>query len=368
MKLRYKIAGGTLAVIVLAVAGLAVAVSYDAPCEAAPAIPPGAETMQAVIYRCYGGPEEVLAVETVAKPVPADDELLVRVRAAGINPLDWHYMRGSPYLMRLSSGLGAPEDGRMGVDFAGTVEAVGSQVTEFAVGDRVFGGQNGAFAEYLTVGEDSAVAAMPDDLAFEPAGTVGIAGVTALQALRDHGRVEAGDRVLVNGASGGVGTFAVQIAKSMGAQVTGVCSTRNVGMVRALGADRVIDYTQENYLEGDERYDVVIDAVGNNSPQANARVVAAGGRIVIVGGLKGDWIAPFVRPLQALAYSPFVEADMGAMLAVLRQADLEYLAQLMAAGKVTPEVGRSYGLPEVPEAIAQSETGHARGKLVVRIE
>ncbi len=230
--------------IVVAVAALAIAMSHNAACPSGtiPALATGATPMKAAVYRCYG-PPEVVKIEDVARPVPADDEVLVRVRAAGINPVEWHYMRGEPYLMRLSAGFGRPKDPRLGVDFSGTVEAVGSRVTKFKPGEAVFGARSGALAEYVTVPESRNVLPKPERITFEQAGGVGVAGVTALQALRDKGQLKPGQRVLINGASGGVGTFAVQIAKALGAEVTGVCSTRNVELVRSIGADHVIDYT-----------------------------------------------------------------------------------------------------------------------------
>ena len=213
--------------------------------------------MKAVVHRCYGSPD-VLALEDLQKPTPVGDQLLIRVKAAAVNPLDWHYMRGSPYIMRLSSGIGAPGEPRLGVDFAGVVEAVGDEVNEFQPGDAVFGGMTGAFGEYVLMGEGRSVVHKPENVSFEQAAAVPIAAITALQALRDSGGVEAGDKVLINGASGGVGTYAVQIAKWMGAEVHGVCSTRNVELVRSLGADRVIDYKKDSYVQGDEIYDVCL--------------------------------------------------------------------------------------------------------------
>ena len=220
--------------------------------------------MKAIVSRCYGSPA-VLRLENIAVPTPKDDEVLVRVRAASVNPLDWHYMRGTPYLVRTESGYGTPENPRLGVDFAGTVEAVGRNVKRFQPGDEVFGGKTGAFAEYVTIREGRAIAVKPTNVTFEQAASVPIAGLTALQALRDKGKIHAGQKVLINGASGGVGTFAVQIAKSYGAEVTGVCSTRNVELVRSLGADHVIDYTREDFTKDDQRYDLILDNVGNHT-------------------------------------------------------------------------------------------------------
>lgn len=367
MKLRYKIVGGLFAVVVLCLASLAVILSRNDACAPTPELSEQATPMQAIVHRCYGSPD-VLALEDIAKPVPGDNEILVKIHAAAVNPLDWHYLRGSPYLMRLESGLGTPEDVRMGVDFAGTVEAVGKDVERFEPGDAVFGGRSGAFAEYVTVREDGAVVLKPDSLSFEQAAAVPIAAITALQAIRDKGKVQAGQKVLINGASGGVGTFAVQIAKSYGADVTGVCSTRNVEMVQSIGADRVIDYTRENYTEGEQVYDVIIDMVGNHSLSANRRVLQSYGVLVIVGGPKGNWFAPFANPLKALILSRFVDQELVMLLASLKQDDLRVLGELMQAGEVTPVIDRRYTLSEVPDAVRYSESGRARGKIVINVQ
>jgi NADPH:quinone reductase-like Zn-dependent oxidoreductase len=367
MKLRYKIAGGVLVFVAVAISSLAVVLSYDSDCGPAPAISGETELMQAIVYRCYGSPD-VLVLEDTAKPVPADDEVLVRVRAAAVNPLDWHYMRGSPYFMRLGSGLGAPKDPRLGVDFAGTVEAVGSDVSQFKPGDAVFGGAAGAFAEYVTVREDRGLASKPANISFEQAASAPIAAITALQGLRDEGQIKPGQKVLINGASGGVGTFAVQIAKSLGAEVTGVCSTRNLELVRSIGADHVIDYTRENYTDSGKKYDLIIDNVGNHALLANRRVLSPEGKLVIVGGQGGNWLGPMLRPIGAMMLSPFVDQDMGMMLAKMDKDDLAILADLMEAGKVTPVIDRRFLLDEVPAAIRYSEEGHARGKIIVNVE
>ena len=364
MKLRYKIASGILLVLGVAIASLAVVISHNSACEPAPELSGGSETMKAIVYRCYGS-ADVLAVENIEKPAPADDEILVKVHAASVNPLDWHYMRGSPYLMRLGTGLGAPKETRLGVDFAGTVEAVGSNVERLKPGDQVFGGTIGAFAEYITVREGRSLAMKPANVTFEQAAAVGVAGITALQALRDHGKLEAGQKVLINGASGGVGTFAVQIAKALGAEVTGVCSTRNVDMVRSIGADHVFDYKKENYTESGEQYDLIVDMVGNHSLLANRRVLSPDGIFVMVGGPKGNWLKPFLGPIKALVLSPFVKQDFGMMLAKFSADDLAALADLMQSGKLTPVIDRHYPLSEVPAAMRYSEEGRARGKIII---
>jgi NADPH:quinone reductase-like Zn-dependent oxidoreductase len=277
-------------------------------------------------------------------------------------------MRGSPYIMRLGAGIGAPKDSRLGVDFAGTVEAVGKTVTRFKPGDEVFGGRTGAFAEYVIVPENRALALKPSNVTFEQAASVPIAAITALQALRDKGKLKPGQKVLINGASGGVGTFAVQIAKTFGAEVTGVCSTRNVEMVRSLGADHVIDYKLEDYTQSGQHYDLIIDMVGNHSLLANRKVLNSNGILVMVGGAKGNWIAPLKNPIKALMLSPFVDQELVLILARLRQDDLTIIGDLMQAGKVTPVIDRRYRLSEVPAAIRYSEEGHARGKIIIDVE
>jgi len=367
MKLRYKIAGGVLGLVVIAVIALAMVLGHTSPCEPAPVIEGDTETMKAIRYRCYGS-ADVVEFADVEKPEPAANEVLVKVRAAGVNPLDWHYMHGSPYLMRLGSGLGKPTDTRMGVDFAGVVAAVGQDVTRFKPGDEVFGGRTGAFAEFVVVPEDRGITHKPEQVTFEQAASVPIAALTALQALRDSGQLQRGGRVLINGASGGVGTFAVQIAKAMGAEVHGVCSTRNVEMVRSLGADYVFDYKQENYTESEHRYDLIVDMVGNHSVSANRRVLQPDGRLVIVGGAKGDWIAPMVYPLKAMLVSLFVSQELMMMLAKMTPEDLVVIADLMRDGKVTSVIDQRFSLEEVADAIRYSETGRARGKIIIRID
>lgn len=360
------IAGAISLVLALALLGLFVGYwRSDNDCEQRRATAPK-NPMKAIVYCDYGSPE-VLKLEDVEKPVPGDDQVLVRVRAVSVNPLDWHYMRGTPYFMRLGAGLRKPKETRFGVDFAGTVEAVGKNVTEFKSGDEVFGGRTGAFAEYVAISEKR-LARKPANMTFEQAASVPIAALTALQALRDHGKVQPGQTVLINGASGGVGTFAVQIAKSMGAHVTGVSSTRNVELVRSIGAEQVVDYTREDFTQGSQRYDVIIDMVGNHSPSAYARVLNPKGVYVMVGGQKGQWIDPMPRVAHMFVYSKFVDQKFGFMLANITKEDLNNLRELMETGKVTPVIDRRYTLPQLPEAIAYLEEGRARGKVVVSVE
>lgn len=366
MKLRYKIASGILVFFFLLFSTVALVIGYTADC------PPAAEaasgsTMKAVVSRCYGGPE-VLEYADVPLPVPKKDEVLVKVHAAGVNPLDWHYMRGSPFVMRLMSGIGAPGEASMGRDFAGVVEAIGEEVTRFKVGDRVFGGANGAFAEYVVRREIGAIAPMPPNVSFEQAAAVPVAAITALQALRDNGKLKAGEKVLINGSSGGVGSYAVQIAKSMGAEVHGVNSTRNVEMVLGLGADHVFDYKKESYIESGERYDLIVDMVGNHSLLDNSKVMKPTGRLVQVGGPSGDWVGPLGGLIEALLVGPFVEQEVVSFVARLTGDDLAILATLMSEGKMTSRIDQRFPLAETAQAIAYSETGRARGKIIVAVD
>lgn len=365
MKIFRRILAGFAILLTVAIAALAVTISYTGGCED---VEPAAidNGMRAVVGRCYGGPE-VLTVETIGRPEPADDEVLVRVRAAALNPLDWHYMRGSPYIMRLEAGIGRPADIRTGVDFSGVVEAVGADVTRFAPGDAVFGGANGAFAEYLVVRGTRALAQMPDGMSFEAAAGLPIAAITALQAVRDKGDVGPGDRVLVNGASGGVGTYTVQIAKAFGATVTGVSSARNHELVSGLGADRMIDYKTASYVDEDTKYDVIIDMIGNHSIADNRKVLADGGRFVVVGGAKGNWIAPFTGPIRAMLASSDNGQTFHTLFARLVGEDLEALADLVDEGKLVTAIDREYALDNVAEAMAYSESGRARGKIVLLV-
>jgi NADPH:quinone reductase-like Zn-dependent oxidoreductase len=326
--------------------------------------------MKVIAYCDYGLSN--LKLTDVEKPTPADDQLLVKVRAASVNPLDWHYIEGTPYLMRaMGVGLRKPKDTRLGVDFAGTVEAVGKNVTQFKPGDEVFGGKGGAFAEYVCPRADRAVALKPANITFEQAASVSIAGITALQGLRDKGKVQPGQTVLINGASGGVGTFAVQIAKSFGADVTGVCSTRNLDMVRSIGADHVIDYTKEDFTKSGQRYDVILDNVGTQPLLGSTRVLKPKGIYVLIGGggpSDQGLIGPLANPIKAMLLKPFVSQQMGMMLAELNHKDLAILGDLMQSGKVTPVIDRTYPLSQIAEAIRYLEQGHARGKVVINLE
>lgn len=368
MKLRYKIASSLLVFLVLVLGWAAWYMSHDGECLPPAMVNEGELSMQAIQYRCYGGPE-VLEAARVARPEPGEMEILVRIEAAAVNPLDWHYMRGTPYVMRLmGAGVGAPADPRLGVDYSGVVEAVGEGVQLFQPGDRVFGGHSGAFAQYNVVAEDSAVVTIPHNISFEQSAAVPIAGVTALQALRDIGQLKPGQKVLVNGASGGVGTFAVQIARAMGAEVHGVCSTRNVERVLSLGADRVFDYKKESYLDSAEQYDLIIDNVGNHSLLANRKVMTENATLVIVGGPDGKWLGPLMRPIGAMIINPFVDQTFRMFIARMNKDDLAVLAELMADGKIHPVIDRHFSLVDVPEAIRYSETGRARGKIIIDVE
>jgi NADPH:quinone reductase-like Zn-dependent oxidoreductase len=324
------------------------------------------ELMSAIVYRDYGT-ADVLRLEEIAKPVPDEGRVLIEVHAAAANPLDWHYMRGTPYIMRMDSGWSKPESGRLGVDLAGVVVAVGPNVTGFKPGDEVFGTGGGAFAEYARASAKR-IAPKPANLTFEQAASVPVAAITALQGLRDKGRLESGQKVLINGASGGVGTFAVQIAKALGAEVTGVCSTRNLELVRSLGADHVIDYTRQDVTQSDERYDVILDNVGNLSLSAMKRLMTPHGRAVLIGGGgpgEGRWIGPMGRALAAMVWSPFVSQDFAMLLAEINTKDLETLSQLIESGKVTPVIDQVFPLSQVPAAIRYLEDGHARGKVII---
>lgn len=330
--------------------------------SAAAHLPP---TMTAVTARAYGGPD-VLAIEELPMPTPAAGELLVEVRASSLNALDWHFLTGTPYLVRLMSGLRRPKRFVRGADVAGVVVAVGEGVTRLRVGDTVFGeGPGGGCGQYLTL-KDGNVVAMPDGVSFEAAAATPVAGLTALQGLRTHGVVQPGERVLINGAAGGVGTMAVQIAKALGAHVTAVCSTRNVDMVRSLGADEVLDYTEDDFVAGGARFDVLLDNVGNRRPGEVRSVMAAGGRYVAVGGPKANrWVDPL--PYLVRARLAFVRADatFHQFTAAMNLDDLRFLGELLASGRLVPQIDRVVGLDGVADGLAEIGSGHARAKIVV---
>ena len=318
--------------------------------------------MKAIVYTEYG-PPEVLQLKEVERPVPRDDEVLVKIHAASANAADWHLMRAEPFLARLENGLLKPKNTKLGADVAGRVEGVGKNVTQFQAGDEVFGSmplnELGTFAEYLCALED-ALALKPARLTFEQAAAVPLAAFTALQGLRDKGQIQPGQKVLINGASGGVGTFAVQIAKSYGTEVTGVCSTRNLDLVRSIGADHVIDYTQEDFTRNGQRYDLIFDAVGNRSISDYQRALSPDGICSVAG----------FTSLSRLFQVMFLGGKKIGLMqtAKANKKDLVIIQELLEAGKVVPVIDRSYPLSEVPEAIRYLETGHARGKVVITVE
>jgi NADPH:quinone reductase-like Zn-dependent oxidoreductase len=330
-----------------------------------PAPDTATETMKAVVQEEYGSPDK-LELRDVDKPEVGDDGVLVRVRAAAVNALDWRVMRGLPYIVRISEGRRRPENPIRGIDLAGHVEAVGKNVTEFKPGDEVFGERPRAFAEYI-LGKEEHFAHKPASITFEQASTLGCAGLTALQGLRDKAQVKPGQKVLINGAAGGVGTFSVQIAKSFGADVTAVCHTHNVEMVRSIGAARVIDYTQEDFTKTKERYDVVFDNVGNRSLRRLRRILTPSGTLVFVGAPHFRFVAPLFRILGAVVVSRFSKQKLLPFLATHSKDDLLVLKELVESGSVTPVIDRTYPLSEVPEAIRYLEKGHARGKVVITV-
>jgi NADPH:quinone reductase-like Zn-dependent oxidoreductase len=323
--------------------------------------------MKAIVQDSYG-PPDVLELREIDRPVAGDNEVLVRVHAAGVDQGVWHLMAGLPYLVRIAGfGLRAPKNPVRGSDVAGRVEAVGEHVTRFQPGDEVFGTCRGSFAEYACARADR-VALKPANIGFEQAAAVPISGHTALQAIRDQGKVRAGQRVLVIGAGGGVGTFAVQVAKAFGAEVTGVCSTTKAELVRSIGADHVIDYTREDFADGPTRYDVIIDAAGNRSLSHLRRALAAEGTLVIVGGEGGGkWFGGIDRQLRATVLSLFVHQKLGTFISKESEQDLETLREFLEAGTVTPVVDRTFPLSEVPAAIRYLRDGHARGKVVISV-
>jgi NADPH:quinone reductase-like Zn-dependent oxidoreductase len=325
--------------------------------------------MKAAVYTQYGPPDVVVQIADVEKPVPTDDELLIKVRAASVNPLDSHLMKGGPYLVRLLLRLGQSKIKRPGVDVAGQVEAVGKNITQFKPGDAVFGMCKGAFAEYLCATE-SALVIKPENITFEQAASVPVAALTALQGLRDKAKIQPGQKVLINGAAGGVGTFAVQIAKSFGAHVIAVCSTRNVDMVRSIGADHVIDYTREDFTKSNsgQRSDIVFDNVGNHSLSACRRLLNPKG-INLMVGILGDRgiLSLMTRLVTALIWSRFISQKFIFFIARLNKQDLTLLSELMATGKVTPVIDKCYSLNQAPEAIRYLSEHHARGKVIITL-
>jgi NADPH:quinone reductase-like Zn-dependent oxidoreductase len=320
--------------------------------------------MKAIVNHTYGSPE-VLQLDDVATPEPGDGQVLVRVDAAGVNRGDWHATTGLPYIVRVAEfGARRPTIAVRGTDLAGTVTAVGRDVRRFRPGDAVFGWADGAFAEHAVAGVER-LAAVPSRMSATQAAALPTTGVAALQAVRDSAGVRPGDRVLVVGASGGVGSFAVQIARAFGAEVTGVTSTRNVELVRSLGAAHVVDYTQRDVVDGAERFDVVIDVVGSHGPSTWRRVLTPTGTLVLIGGPQGRWIGGMARFAMALALSRVVPQRLAPLFSTPRGADLADLADLVAAGKVTPVLDRTFALPEAAEAIRHVGAGHTRGKAVV---
>ena len=322
--------------------------------------------MKAIVQKKFGSPDDVLELQEIDKPVVKDDEVLVRVHAASIHIGDSYGMRGVPYLLRPVFSLSRAKNRVPGTDIAGTVEAVGKSVTQLRPGDEVFGWCKGAFAEYVSVSED-ALALKPANLTFEQAGAVGVSAFTALQALRDQGKVQPGQRVLITGASGGVGTFAVQIAKSLGVEVTGVCSTRNVDMVRSIGADQVIDYTQEDFTRNGQRYDLILDNVGNHSLSDTRRPLTPTGTLLANGAAVSGWVGGLGRPAKAFVLSLFVRQQGRPFVSLPNKEDLATLKELAEAGKVTPVIDRTYPLSETHEAMAHVGEGHAQGTTIITV-
>ena len=323
-------------------------------------------TMKAIVGDTYGSPD-VLELRDIDKPEIGDEEVLVRVRAAGVDRGVWHLMTGLPYLTRLAFGLRAPKNPVLGMDVAGVVEEVGENATRFRPGDEVFGIGKGTFAEYASVREEK-LAHKPASLTFEEAAVLAISGLTALQGLRDHGRTEPGQEVLVIGASGGVGIYAVQIARAFGANVTGVCSAAKSEMVRSIGADHVLDYTREDFADGERRYDVILDIGGSSSFSRLRRALTPTGTLVLVGGEGGGrWLGIVSRLLRARLLSPFVGQNLRTFISSENHEDMTSLAELVESGKLNPVIDRTYPLAEVPEAIRHLEEGRARGKLAIAI-
>jgi NADPH:quinone reductase-like Zn-dependent oxidoreductase len=320
--------------------------------------------MKAIVYTKYG-PPDVLQLKEVEKPVPKENEVLVKIRAAAVNPLDWHFMRATPFVMRFISGLLKPRNKILGADIAGQVEAVGKNVKQFQEGEEVYGDiYRHGFAEYVCVNEDKLVL-KPSNLSFDAAAAVPVAGLTALQCLRDDGKIQSGQKVLINGASGGVGIFAVQIAKSFGAEVTGVCSTRNLDMVRSIGADKTIDYTQEDFTKHGQLYDLILDNVGNRSISDIKRILGPNGTYLL-NGYSPTLMLQLI--LRSTKFKPTGQTMRNSSVEKANQSDLKYLKELLEAGKVKTVIDRCYPLSETAKAIRYLEEGHARGKVVITVE
>jgi NADPH:quinone reductase-like Zn-dependent oxidoreductase len=358
---------GIVILIVVPLSGLLLFVAYwqsTSDCERNTAAP--THPMKAIRKCDYG----VVTLRDVEKPTPTDNEVLVKVRAASLNAADGHLLRGF-VAMRVFTGLRKPKDSRFGIDCAGTVEGVGKNVTELKPGDEVFGVAKGAVAEYACASENMLVT-KPSNITFEQAGSVGVAGLTALQGLRDHGKIQPGQKILINGASGGVGTFAVQIAKAFGTEVTAVCSPQNLEAARAIGADHVIDYTKEDFTQGDQRYDVIFDNVANHSIAERRRILTPHGVCVLVGmGSAGKHEGQWARmggSFKAFAVSPFIPQKFKGFIAKTTKADLGVLRDLMQERKLTPVIDRQYPMRETADALRYLEDGHARGKVVIQME
>jgi NADPH:quinone reductase-like Zn-dependent oxidoreductase len=323
--------------------------------------------MKAIVYHRYG-PPEVIQYAEIENPAPAENQVQIRVRAASVNPYDWHFLRGKPSFIRLFTGLRSPKSPRLGADVAGEVQAIGSKATLFKVGDPVYGTGKGAFAEYVCASENE-LALKPDNLSFEQAASIPIAGITALQGLRDSGQLQPGQSVLINGAAGGVGTFAVQIAKSFGAQVTGVCSTRNLELVQSIGADHVVDYARDDFTKSGQQYDLLFDLVGNRPLSALRRAITARGTYVGCGGGGPDRKSFDLLSIMfgRLLVSPFVSQRLTGVLAKIRHQDLNAIGDLVRSGKLTPVLDQSFALSDTPKAIRYVEQCHARGKVTIAV-
>jgi NADPH:quinone reductase-like Zn-dependent oxidoreductase len=323
--------------------------------------------MKAAVRDRYGSPD-VVELREIDGPVPADEEVLVRVRAASLNMADWYDVAGRPYVGRTQMGLRKPKTNRLGVDYAGTVEAVGGNVTEFRPGDEVFGGRNGAYADYVCARADRAIVLRPGNVTLEQAAAVPIAAITALQGLRDKGQLQAGQKVLINGASGGVGTFAVQIAKALGAEVTAVCSTGNVDIARSIGADHVVDYTEEDFTRSDERYDLMLDVAGSRSWSECRRVLTPQATLVIVGGPKTNrLLGPLGHLVKVRLAAVGSSQTVVFFIAKFNKPDMVVLQELLESGKVTSVIDRHYELSEIANALRYLGEGHAQGKVILTV-